>query len=164
MGQDSIDQARFNANDFIGSKIIFDLLDRCTIDNLDFTFDRLDDRFEEYFAKRNLIPSVFGGSENGTIPRAIRGLVVSFPKRTIKSQRTRTYTRSYNYEKLKRDLSSWRIYGGSAMFVSARIVFSEKTRLPSKWWWAWREGGREDGTGSTVESLNRSVHTVSWSR
>lgn len=51
MGQDSIDQARFNANDFIGSKIIFDLLDRCTIDNLDFTFDRLDDRFEEYFAK-----------------------------------------------------------------------------------------------------------------
>lgn len=92
------------------------------------------------------------------------------PKRTIKSQRTRTYTRSYNYEKLKRDLSSWRIYGGgSAMFVSARIVFSEKTRLPSKWWWAWREDGWKGGNWinrGIVKSVgsHRIVVTVKRSR
>ena len=92
------------------------------------------------------------------------------PKRTIKSQRTRTYTRTYNYEKLKRDLSSWRIYGGgSAMFVSARIVFSEKTRLPSKWWWAWREDGWKGGNWinrGIVKSVgsHRIVVTVKRSR
>lgn len=46
------------------------------------------------------------------------------------------------------------------MFVSARIVFSRENTVTVEMV-VERERG---GTGSSVESLNRSVHTVSWSQ
>lgn len=64
-------------------------------------------------------------AENRSVPRAIRGLIVSPSKQLSRN------THTHNYEKLQYvDLSSWRIYGGgNAMFVSARIVFSRENTV-----------------------------------
>lgn len=75
-------------------------------------------------------------AENRSVPRAIRGLIVSPSKQLSRNTHTHTHT-------ITKSCNTWICRRGESMVEETRcslaLALSFREKTPSKWWWVWKE-------------------------